>query len=476
MDEDIRAALELIGAINGVGRQKIELKLQGLEPFERIQIAALMRRVDGLAWWWQGSWVRAARAWMLAQVAAACIGRMGYGAPGARQMGAWLDLLRVMPEATVRQQLSDMVSGHLTLNALSLAQRNPARGPWNDLMLQTNPRHHDPRRFCYLVHALRPLTGLGIASEETRKMHDYTMKKIGAFVDIGRDRALTLRSAMLYLRHPEIIESEMLSCSLITETRRKLYGNFSFGFILQAPGENICIASTGDLALSNAQARASVLAMEPTPLHRLVRVDDFIESLLGLYQQPLEAPGALAAHSSADSHNEVVVLGFAGVKRIRVAGIFIKVTSRNRLWQSFVQDDEDHGLRDLVLGCAHRLGIPVVPIEDDNPKCAGSAVDFDDWCRSAPRRERTDPIAPRREPDRGRHEDSSLQVGDVVSIYRDAERTREYDMGAIRQDAGQMLAQGMTADEVHRRLHDDGHIPHAVIERVMNLLGQYDYL
>ncbi|MEX3950806.1 hypothetical protein AB4Y40_23975 [Paraburkholderia sp. EG287B] len=477
MHQDLINALTIIGAISPVGRLKIETKLRDLSQQEQLQIVALIKSADNLAYFWQGNWVQAARAWLLVRVVE-WISLGSFVPPNDQtQMIGWVGQLRTMAETVVRQQLLELVTGRATLDALALAQCNLDRQSWQPKVAFTEPLKHNDNKFCYLVHAMRPSTGLIAPTRDTLKMHEYTVKKLGRFIEKGSDGTLTLKSAELYLTTPSTIEAEMLSCSLICENRKKLYGNFSFGFILQAPSTNICIASPSDLAISNSQARAAVLAMQPTPLHRLVQVDAFLESLLGLYQQPLKSPSQILALSSPTGHNEVVVLGFAGKERVKIAGIFIKVTSKNMLWQSFVNDDAAHCLRGMILTCADMCGVPIVPIQDDNDKCPGSEICFHEWLegRKASPRPGSSPSI-QATPSLSTAGSSSLVLGDTVSVYRDRDLIREYDMIAIRQDARMYLQQGMTPEQVHRHLHDQGGLPHQVVERVLESLGHRNYM
>jgi hypothetical protein len=476
MDPDLLAALGVIGAISPVGRLKIETKLRALSADHQRQIAALMRRADALAYFWQGSWVQVARAWLLIRMTGWFNAR-GYDPQPSDEADVqrWLGQLRTMAEAMVRQQLLDLVTARATLEALAAAQRNAERLAWDPATAFTNPSAHNPENFCYLVHAMRPTAALGKPSPETKPMHDYNLQHLGPYIDPQPDRNLTLRSAELYLTNPEMIKAEMLSCSLISNRHKKLYGNFSFGLILRVPSENICMAAPRDLAVGNSQARAAVLAMQETPLHRVMVVDDFLESLLGLYRQPLASPAQILARTAAAGHNEIVVLGFSGANTVGIAAIFIKVTSRNMLWRTFVAEDERYGLRQHILRCAGRLNVPIVPIQDDNPDCAASDISFAAWLtgpRPAPPSPRpaTKSDAP---PVRASH---SLQVGNAVSVEHMPDRIREYDMIQIRQDAQGMLARGMRPDQVHRELHDRGGLPHEVAERVLNLLGYRNYI
>lgn len=472
--QDLINALIIIGAISPVSRVKIESKLRDLSAREHLQILALIKSADNLAYFWQGTWVQAARALLLVRVVQ-WVTMMGGVLPPddeQAQMRGWTGQLRSMAEAVVRQQLLVLVTGRATLDALALAQCNIQRNAWGSAAF-TEPALHNDKHFCYLVHAMRLTTGiLGPA-----KMREYVTQKLGHFTEDRGNGELRLRSAELYLTNPNIIEAEMLSCSLISHLRKKLYGNFSFGFILQAPSTNICRAAPNDISTNNSKARAALLAMEPTPLHRLVLVNDFLESLLGMYQDPLPSPQEILASSSPTGHNEVVVLGFAGAARVKVAGIFIKVTGKNMLWQSFVDDDGAHGLRKLILSCADRCRVPIVPIQDDNDECPGSQISFNAWLggETVSPRSQSSPSIPAT-PAASSSGLSSLVLGNVVSVYRDQNVSREYDMVAIQQQASLHLGRGMQPYQVHRHLHDQDGLPHAVVQRALELLGHYNYI
>src|SRR5262249_55112584 len=134
-------------------------------------------------------------------------------------------------------------------------------------------------------------------------------------------------------------------------------------------------------------------------------------------------------------------------------------------------------LRDMILMCADMCQVPIVPIQDDNVECPGSEIGFHEWLKGTkkspapshgPSMQATSSIPMSGSP--------SLVVGDMVSVYRDQDVIREYDMIAIRDDARLYLQQGMTPEQVHRRLHDRDGLPHAVVERALALLGHRNYM
>lgn len=113
-----------------------------------------------------------------------------------------------------------------------------------------------------------------------------------------------------------------------------------------------------------------------------------------------------------------------------------------------------------------------MPIQDDNDKCPGSEIGFHEWLEGR----KTSPgsgSSPwiQTTPSVSTAGSSSLVLDDTVSVYRDRDLIREYDMIAIRQDARMYLQQGMTPEQVHRRLHDQGGLPHQLVERCWSRWG-----
>jgi hypothetical protein len=454
----LEGILAFIGAISQAGRRKMEERLKNVRPRDRAILLEQVRRADALAWWWQGSWVEAARAWLFVKLVLDWISGGDWAPPLSdadrkREVDAHLGWLRNAAEGAVRNALMDLVTSRALMRMISEGQRDASRDQW-DPALFTDPRSHSPAKFRYLIHALRLSAGIGTPTRETQARFDYLRQTLGPYLNADGAGPWGLRSAEMYLREPAMLLTELLSCSIIDQAHPRTYGNFAFGFILEVPKGNICMASTVDLAINNARGRADMLVLQTTPLDRILAVEDFLEPLAGMYARPLQPPGTVLAGTRG--HNEVLVLGAMGGARVRVVGIFVKVI-RGRLWESFAQEDLQHGLGRMIRECSRSLAIPIVPIPDD----AGtpSDVPFDEWAREA------DPRPA-----------SALRVGNTVSVYQDADVTSEYDMAAIRGAAQLLLQQGSTPDQVHRRLHDDDGIPHAVCERVLNLLGHRDYL
>lgn len=477
MEEMLEEALAIIRAITVAGELKIRQKLLSLSLQERQEVIRYMQRAERLGWFWQSSWKEAARAYMLVHVAT-WISPMGYAPPRDldQQLALWLRDLRTLQESVVRRTLTDMVSSRGVLQRIARAQVDGNRAPWGPGHF-SNPLHHNPKQFCYFVHAMRPTTGLPPPSLDTVKMMAHIEAHLGNFITKDKDKGWLLRSAELYLSNPSLIHAEMLSCSIINESSTKLYGDFCFGFILKVPSANVCIAAPRDLAISNAQARACVLAMQPSPLHRILQIDDFLENLLGLYSQDLPTPATILSESCGKGHNEVVILGSTGTSFVQVAAIFVKVTSGNKLWKSFAAQDAAYGLRSLMLDCSRRLSVPIIAIHDDNDKQPGCDIDFDDWLND--RAFMPSPPTKLEKPEKAAVASSSgagtLVLGNHISTYRAPGLEREYLMPEIRQRAQQLLAQGRSPAQVHRTLHDDEHLPHEVVQHVLNGLGHHNY-
>lgn len=480
MNEELEALLKFLAELSPVGAERVRAQLLKLAPKEQAELASYTRRSDALAYTWQGSWKQVARAWMLLQLRS-WIGFTGWalGPDPEGELAPWLTKLSTAQESDIRGWITDALSGKRTIQRLALHQCNSDRQHWKPDHF-TDPKTHNNSKFVYLVHAMRPSTGLP-AQDESSKSFKYMREKYGEHLvkdTSGETPSWNLKAAELYLRNPKCIQSEMLSCSVISNERKKLYGDFCFGFILRAPCANICMGAPKDLAINNSVARDSVLVESPTPLARLMQVDDFVELLAGLYGQKLDTPSGILANSSG--HNEIIVLGFAGTACVEIAGLFVKVTSANKLWAKFAAQDAQHGLQKLMLDCAQSLGVPIVGIQDDAVE--GSSVDFDAWCKGATKTKSDSPPPPPSTPATTtmkpvlRSRESPIQFSGNTAVLRTDDVIREYLLDVIRDEAQTRLKRGETPEQVHRFFHDSEGVPHEVIEHVLNALGHRDYI
>lgn len=379
--QTLDSALKLIGSISPIGRTKLEAKLKVADERNQAQIAKWMRDADALAHFFQTSWKDTARAWILLKYLALFWAGPGQGAvPSETEHMEKLTELKQRSEASLREEITDMVTGRGVLKIFAARQKNPCRFVWASAF--TNPANHSPDSFCYLIHGMRPTTSLEVDENNTPLRALYLRKALkghlGLIDPVGKKWQLL--SAQLFLTNPDAMHSEVLSCSIITNAHVKTYGNCSFGFVLSVPPMNVCAASARDLAASGIQhqSRADKLAQETTVLGRMLQVDDFICALVdGYYPADLPSPAEVMGETPQESHSEVLVLGSVSGQTVKPSAIFVKVTDTRMLWQTFLQDDEQYGLGALMVQCSRRLGIPIIEIPDNRGQA--STMDFTTW-------------------------------------------------------------------------------------------------
>ena len=189
-------------------------------------------------------------------------------------------------------------------------------------------------------------------------------------LQISGGTKLELKAAQYYFDNPSVIQQELLSCSVISDTHPQTYVSFSFGFILEVPKGNVCAASKRDLAVNNSVARGEMLATLTSTGGKARAVDGFLDILVGMYESDLPAPRNLLA-DSGNQHNEVVVVGsLGGSAPVKVIGIFVKVTPEKglKLWESAMKAN-------LLIGrCSQRFNLPIVPIPDDSGTASNYGV------------------------------------------------------------------------------------------------------
>ena len=380
-DPTIKSALDLIGEISPVGREKLKNKLRMAGLKNEQDLAVWMHEADNLAYFFQGSWKTAARAWILLKYLALFWAGPEQGAtPQPIERNEKLMELRQRSEGSLRAEITDLVTGRGVLRIFSERQNSPSRQVWTTSF--TNPVNHNPLSFCYLIHGMRATTSLEVDENQSPLRADYLKQALKGHIGIKDTlgKKWQLLSAQLFLSNPEAMRSEVLSCSVITNAHVKTYGDCSFGFVLSAPAINICAASARDLAASGIQhkSRADKLAEEATVLARMLQVDDFICNLVdAYYHQQVPSPQTLISDTPHESHNEVLVLGSISGFAVKPLAIFVKVTSTGMLWRPFLEDDKNYGLGALMVSCSRRMNIPIIEIPDNRGEA--STMDFTTW-------------------------------------------------------------------------------------------------
>ena len=190
----------------------------------------------------------------------------------------------------------------------------------------TDPKHHNPERFCYLVHGLNP------GAKDQLLMLALRQGRYDASQEVD------------LLRDPEkIVDKKLISTSIINQDHMKTWG--SVFFILDAPWNNYVSMSPRDSATN-------------------ITNPDFV---LDYSQPPYALPSQLVEQSQGGL-NEVVVTGTKGTEQVKIIGIGIKLTD--------VGEEKNHepGEAEQMRAIAERLGVPLIEfvekvrIEDSPPE------------------------------------------------------------------------------------------------------------
>jgi hypothetical protein len=373
-DPVIKDALAFVADVDAVGAERLRSKLhQFLDGKTEAAFVADLRRAEAPGWFWQGSWKRAARAWMLVKLVGEHLN--GYfDPPDPGTMAGYLATLQQRPEDLLVQDISGSGLVRSPLATLANAPESAARNAWDPDQF-TNPRAHQEGAFRYLVHAMRPEADVWQEGGDARQ-RAYLVENLAGYLIVPEGPGpLKLRSAALYFSDPTKIQGELLSCSVISARNPRTYRDFCFGFVLRAPRKNVAAASAGDMAVSNAVARGDMLAKEFSVAARLVQVDSFLETLLGMYTVAIPSPGEL--EESSRGHNEVLVVGSLPGSTVTVSAIWVKTMPNGKLWKSFTDAAAEHDLGRHIGQCARTHGLPIVNVPD--PRGASSGADFRDW-------------------------------------------------------------------------------------------------
>ena len=269
----------------------------------------------------------------------------------------------------------------MLVNKFAEAQNNPERLKWIRNQF-TNPKEHKASDFLYLIVGLRD-DAVKLQPKNAEQEAYYTDPKgpFEGFAKRNEDGGVRLFATRRYLKNPETLCAQVICCSVISEKHTKTYQDMCFGFILDVPKELIISASAKDDSTSSwiYKATGADLHIEACPIERLLQVEDFLDNLVGKYQKSLSSPDLILQKSQEQGcHNEVNVLGSNGSGlRVKLGGIFVKVTPGMKLCVDFWQQCQSDGLGALILTCASANKVPIVPIPESNIK--GSDKDFKSW-------------------------------------------------------------------------------------------------
>lgn len=186
----------------------------------------------------------------------------------------------------------------------------------------TDPSHHNPDRYRYLVHAFNPFAKLTMPLAQLTAHRDGIMD--------ATDKSHGDQSIDLFRQPDRLNERVSLSTSLIDQDHHGTWG--SIGLILEAPEDNIVITASSDVGSLNASPD---FLRQQAESHRHMSGDQLLQ------QTP------------PTSYNEVVALAKTGQGDLKLKGFFAKVDEEGYLDEKSAQ---------TLKYQAQRLGLPFVEI------------------------------------------------------------------------------------------------------------------
>ncbi|MEK6951188.1 MAG: hypothetical protein AABX13_05700 [Nanoarchaeota archaeon] len=184
----------------------------------------------------------------------------------------------------------------------------------------TDPRHHDPQQFCYIVHGINPVAKNGLLlAAINMEGYDFSQE-----IDL--------------LCEPErISEKKLISTSIINQDHQGTWGDVFF--ILDVPWNNFVSISPLDQATN---------ITRPAPVLEYAR-------------RPYLTPSRLIEQTrwcslgSSSAYNEVVVTGTRKRKKVKITGIGIKLTD---VGEKVREPEEAPRMRKI----GKQLGVPTVEL------------------------------------------------------------------------------------------------------------------
>ena len=389
-DPTIAAAIDQLKSISLVGGFTIEsMLIREIRVWPTI--AAYLNEIRARTFF-HGNWQSTARAWLLMKLCTEFWAGEGVGpAPNPSEMTRISQILHANSEAYFRNEIRTKFDPAATLRSIEAKSLDRSRTVWDTAF--SDPERHDENNFIYLIHAMRPTTAIGVDRATHAKRAAYLQRRWEGFLEPKSVRTTmwTLHSASLYLSRPEILTTEVLSCSVIRNNHVRTYGSFEFGYILSVPGINIIAASPRDISASAVQnmARGDQLANlscedeSKVGYLKMGLLNDFYRKLGERFEDHLQTPNQIV--DASRGHNEILVLGRSLSPRsaksvVRPKAIFVK-TRDGKICKSFFRMEIEWGLGRLMAQCSRSLDIPIVPIPDDTE--TPSRIDFELWRETA---------------------------------------------------------------------------------------------
>ncbi len=205
----------------------------------------------------------------------------------------------------------------------------------------TNPKHHDPDNYRYIIHGLQGNSVKVYNDANTldsvfdRLQRDYTGVQVpfgGRMVNaIGGDGSIRFLPYREYLRRPQLLHTDVISCSVISDQVPDTYTDF--GLILKVPRDCVMLTGNRDLNIKN---RASDMLAE----FETYGVDDRSRDMMTpneILQLCINRKAGVTDRSELNRiYNEIVCVGTSTTgKQVTVTGIFVKVNEDGDYYSHF---------------------------------------------------------------------------------------------------------------------------------------------
>lgn len=232
----------------------------------------------------------------------------------------------------------------------------------------TDPAKHSQNSYMYVVHTI-----MGEASKVAEMMATgATQGEIAAYDQMRQHysgfafenaknplkKSLMVRFYEQYLDNPNIVRQNIISSSVISDAKHAAY--YPFGFIMRVPPECIYITSPSDVGVAN---RTSDILFE---------LQDKQKKAQSTIYSPQEILAKTTGADNDTGYNEIVVVGSSPEgKQVDVIGVFVKTDGKGNIYMrnGKVSKDTDkpyvnEDIQKMILACAKKNKIPIVPIPD----------------------------------------------------------------------------------------------------------------
>ncbi len=257
-------------------------------------------------------------------------------------------------------------------NLLPLAIDLAKRDSWAPRNF-TDPANHDPRNYQYIIHGLQGNSvkiyqdASTLATVFARLQADYAGVQVphgGRMVNaIGADGSIRFLPYREYLRNPNLLRTDVISCSVISDQVPDTYTDF--GLILKVPKECVMLTGNRDLNIKN---RATDMLDEFASYGTDPRSRDMLTPA-EILQLCINRIAAVTARDEMNrQYNEIVCVGRSPEgKMVETTGIWVKVNEDGDYYSHYhagsaystvITDDIDRE----ITNASRAHGIPIIRI------------------------------------------------------------------------------------------------------------------